>query len=184
MSPSPRPLPLVGLACALLALAGCAMDDGSPHDIPEDPPLPPMACAVDQDCPDSRLFFCNTVVARCEPGCRIADDCRAERRGQYALPQCDGSSLGCQCDMKQCLPAVCASDADCSGDRLCRNGGCVTAPTAEDVKSCEVTPDRVVGAPGLAVTFHVWARDEEGVAVVPRTGATWQARSPEVTGGG
>ncbi|MCP3138001.1 carboxypeptidase regulatory-like domain-containing protein [Pyxidicoccus xibeiensis] len=187
MSLSPRTHLLAGLACVLLALAGCAADEAPGPAIPEPPPLPPLSCAVDQDCPDPAIFFCDTVASRCEPACRIRTDCARERRGQqYALPQCDDSPLGCQCDMSRCMPAVCAADADCAGyaGTVCRDGACIPAPAAETAAACEVTPDVVVGRPGLSMVFHVWARDARGAPVVPRAGVTWQARSREVTGGG
>ncbi|MBZ4419921.1 carboxypeptidase-like regulatory domain-containing protein [Myxococcus sp. RHSTA-1-4] len=183
MSPSPRPFLLAGLACALLALAGCAADSTDGARIPADP-YRQLDCAVDQDCPDPALFFCDTAVSRCAPACRTPEDCLAARRAEYALAECDGSPLGCQCDMNRCMPGVCAADADCGGGRVCRDGACVVPPAAETVDACEVTPDVVVGRPGLPVVFTVWARDKAGAPVVPRDGVTWRARAPAVTGEG
>ncbi|MCY1022881.1 carboxypeptidase-like regulatory domain-containing protein [Pyxidicoccus sp. MSG2] len=185
MSPSPRSHPLVGPACALLllALAGCASDEDMGPLIPGDTP-PPRTCAVDQDCPNAALFFCDTAVARCAPACRTPSDCRADRRGEYALPECDGSPLGCQCDLNRCLPGVCAADADCGAERVCRDGACVTPPSADLAVACEVTPDVVVGRPGMSVEFSVWARTREGTPLVPREGATWRSLAPAVKGGG
>lgn len=184
MSPSPRLPALVGPACALLlALAGCAADDSmGPGISPE--PGPGRTCAVDQDCPDPAFFFCDTAVARCAPACRTPDDCRSERRGEYALPECDGSPLGCQCDLNRCLPGVCAKDADCGPALVCRDGACVAPPDVEKAAACEVTPDVVVGRPGMSVAFTVWARTREGRPLVPRGGAAWRALAPAVTGAG
>ncbi|MFP2909245.1 hypothetical protein ACLESD_30230 [Pyxidicoccus sp. 3LFB2] len=124
MSPSPRFLPLVGLACALL-VAGCgASDSDVGPGIPGDTPPNQTTCAVDQDCPDPAFFFCDTAVARCAPACRTREDCGAARRGQYALANCDESPLGCQCDLNQCVPGVCASDADCGSVRCSRCWSC------------------------------------------------------------
>jgi hypothetical protein len=180
MSPFPRLLPLVCAMCALLALAGCASDTGEPPTPPGEPPKDGSHCAVDQDCPDAALFFCNTATASCEPACRTRDDCGRERRGAYALAMCDDSVLGCQCDMSVCLPAGCAADANCGQDRVCRDGGCVQVSAADDatVRACEVTPALAAGRAGVPVAFQVWARDAEGRPVVPSGAVTWQARSP------
>nr|WP_253910673.1 carboxypeptidase-like regulatory domain-containing protein [Pyxidicoccus fallax] len=167
----------------MLLLAGCASDA---EDTPGLPPAPgpQFDCAVDQDCPDLDLFFCDTSVSRCTPGCRMPVHCGAPRRGAYALPECDNSPLGCQCDMNRCVPAVCASDEDCAEGRACRDGACVAPPAAATAASCEVTPDFVVGRVGTPVTFTVWARDGAGAPVVPRSGVTWRTRAASVTGEG
>lgn len=184
MSPSPRSRPLAGLACALfLALAGCGADDSDTPGIPG-APGPQSTCAVDQDCPDPAFFFCDTAVARCAPACRTPGDCRADRRREYALPECDGSPLGCQCDQNRCMPGVCAADADCGEARVCRDGACVPPPAVATAAACEVSPDVVVGRPGMAVAFTVWARTREGAPLVPREGATWRSLAPRVTGEG
>ena len=183
MSPRPRFHPLVGLACALL-VAGCASDmDGGPIN-PGKPPPTQTNCAVDQDCPDPAFFFCDTAVARCAPACRTREDCGASRRGAYALPDCDESDLGCQCDLNRCVPGVCAADADCKKGQVCRDGACVAPPSAEAAASCQVTPDFVVGRPGMSVTFTVWARVADGRPLVPGGGVTWRALAPAVTGEG
>jgi hypothetical protein len=183
MSPTLRFLPLAGLAWALLALAGCALDDAEGPGIPAGPGSQ-IDCTVDQDCPDAALFFCDTVVSRCAPACLTPDDCRQARRAEYALPECDSAPLGCQCDMNRCVPGVCAVDAECGAGRVCRDGACRAPPALETVATCEVAPDVVVGRPGMPVVFTVWARDRDGAPVVPREGATWRARAPAVTGEG
>ncbi|ATB48314.1 hypothetical protein [Corallococcus macrosporus] len=184
MSPTPRPLKLACLACVLLWLSGCgAMDEVPDESVGPNPKGP--HCAVDQDCPDPALFFCDSATARCEPACLTREDCQASRRGSYALAACDGDGgPGCQCDMNRCVPAVCAADADCGADAVCRNGACVAPPSESLAASCEVTPDVVVGAPGLAVDLQVWVRDARGAPLVPRDGVTWEALSPSVVGGG
>ncbi|WP_164014021.1 carboxypeptidase regulatory-like domain-containing protein [Pyxidicoccus trucidator] len=184
MSPSPRSHPLVGLACALLLVAGCASDMDETPVIPGDQPPTQTNCAVDQDCPDPAFFFCDTAVARCAPACRTREDCGAAQRGRYALPDCDESALGCQCDLNRCVPGVCADDADCREGRVCRDGACVARPSADAAASCEVTPDVVVGRPGLSLAFTVWARDSAGLPLVPGGGVTWRALAPAVTGEG
>ncbi|QSQ25744.1 carboxypeptidase regulatory-like domain-containing protein [Pyxidicoccus parkwayensis] len=184
MSPSPRFPSLLGPACALLlALAGCASGDEMDPGIRQDTP-PQRTCAVDQDCPSAAFFFCDTAVARCAPACRTPDDCRAARRGEYALPECDSSPLGCQCDFNRCLPGVCAADSDCPGEKVCRDGACVNPPDVHEADACEVTPDVVVGRPGMSVAFTVWARTREGAPLVPHAGATWRSLAPAVAGEG
>ena len=180
MSPFPRPLLLAGAVCALLVLAGCESGESDAPLIPEEPPKNSTHCAVDQDCPDAALFFCNTATARCEPACRTREDCGRARRREHALPVCDDSLLGCQCDMSVCLPAVCAADADCGQGRVCRDGGCVEGRSEDDARAraCEVTPALATGRAGVAVAFQVWARDGNGRPVVPHGPVTWQARSP------
>jgi len=86
MSPFPRPLLLAGAVCALLVLAGCESGESDAPLIPEEPPKNSTHCAVDQDCPDAALFFCNTATARCEPACRTREDCGRARRREHALP--------------------------------------------------------------------------------------------------
>ncbi|MFP2961267.1 carboxypeptidase regulatory-like domain-containing protein [Myxococcus sp. 1LA] len=184
MSPTPRPHMLACLACVLLCLTGCGAMDVGP-DIPGGPYPQGPHCAVDQDCPDPALFFCDSATSRCEPACLTREDCQASRRGNYALTGCDGDGgAGCLCDMNRCVPAVCAADADCDADAVCRDGACVAPPSETLAASCEVTPDVVVGSPGLAVDFHVWVRDAQGAPVVLRDGVTWEALSPSVVGGG
>ncbi|MFY2559517.1 carboxypeptidase regulatory-like domain-containing protein [Corallococcus terminator] len=183
MSPSLRPLLLTALVCALGTLAGCAMGSDDIPGIPGDNKPLPGPCAVDQDCPDAALFICNTALSRCEPACRTRSDCEDRRRQQYALAMCD-NPMGCQCDMNRCVVGLCATDVDCGADQVCRNGTCVVPPAATLAASCQVTPEVVVGSPGLSVVFGVWAKDAAGQPVVPREGATWTALSPMVTGGG
>ncbi len=175
---------LARLACVLLCLSGCgALDDG--YTRPVGPYPQGTFCAVDQDCPDPGLFICDTATSRCEAACRTREDCRADRRGTYALAACDESGgLGCQCDMNRCVPAVCATDADCDADAVCRNGACVPPPSASLAGACEVTPEVVVGSPGLSVDFRVWVRDASGSPLVLRDGIVWEALSPSVVGRG
>jgi len=183
MSPSLRPHLLTALVCALGVLAGCGMSSDTPPGIPGDNKPLPGPCAVDQDCPDPALFFCNTALSRCEPACRSRSDCEEDRRQQYALAMCD-NPMGCQCDMNRCVVGLCATDVECGGTQVCRDGACVAPPTKEVAASCQVTPEVVVGSPGLSVVFGVWVKDAAGKPVVPREGAMWSALSPMVTGGG
>ncbi len=183
MSPTPRYPLLARLACVLLCLSGCgAYLEGDITDIPNVPITQREFCAVDQDCVDPELFICDTATSRCVAACRTEADCRGERRGKHALAVCDeAGGRGCICDMNRCLPAVCADDSDCDGDRACRDGACVAPPEPSQVASCEVTPAVVVGSPGLVVDFRVWVRDSAGRPLVPRGGLTWAALTPSVT---
>ncbi|WP_426752435.1 carboxypeptidase regulatory-like domain-containing protein [Myxococcus sp. Y35] len=184
MSPTPRFSRLACLACVLLCVSGCgAMDEG--YSVPGGPPPPSGFCAVDQDCPDPDLFICDTTTSRCEAACRTREDCRGERRGLHALAVCDKSGgMGCQCDMNRCVPAVCATDSDCGEDGVCRDGACGPPPSASLAEACEVTPDVVVGSPGLSVDFRVWVRDASGRPVVLRDGIAWEALTSSVVGSG
>ncbi|WP_342381777.1 carboxypeptidase regulatory-like domain-containing protein [Myxococcus stipitatus] len=174
MSPSSRPLVLPVFVCALVGtLAGCA-PGGEDLSIPGPKPTP-VTCAVDQDCPDPALFFCNTAVSLCEPSCRTRRDCDASRRGEaFAIPAC-ATALGCQCDMNRCEANLCASDADCVGGNVCRDGACVSPPAPGLAASCQITPDVVVGRPGETVVFDVWLKDASGRPVVPTGGVVWRA---------
>ncbi|NTX16575.1 carboxypeptidase regulatory-like domain-containing protein [Myxococcus sp. CA056] len=183
MSPSPRPLLLTALVCALGTLAGCGMNADEIPGIPGDNKPLPGPCAVDQDCPNPSLFICNTALSRCEPACRTREDCEEGKRQQYALPMCD-NPLGCQCDMNRCVVGLCAADADCGVDEVCRDGACGAPPAPALAASCQVTPEVVVGSPELSVVFGVWVKDASGRPVVPRDGATWSSLSPMATGGG
>jgi hypothetical protein len=82
----------------------------------------------------------------------------------------------------QCMP-LCSQDADCP-TLACRNGQCVTPPTAEAAASCQVTPDFVIGHPGMQVRFDIRVRDAAGEPLVPADGIRWAAASEVVTGGG
>ncbi|MCK8502200.1 carboxypeptidase regulatory-like domain-containing protein [Myxococcus fulvus] len=183
MSRSLRPYLLSALVWVLGMLAGCGDAFDSTPGIPAEPKPKPTACAVDQDCPDPALFFCNTAQSRCEPACRTRADCGSARRQEYALPMCD-APMGCECDMNRCVAALCAADADCEVDEVCRDGACVAPPAPVLAASCQVTPDVVIGRPGTSVVFNVWVRDAAGRPVVPLEGIAWEARAPRVKGGG
>ena len=174
---------LLGLLFAGLGLHGCGSteDDVPPLTPPVKDPTAP--CSVDQDCPDPALFFCNRVASLCEPACRTREDCLAARRGPYSLNECDSNPLGCQCDSGKCVPSLCSRDADC-GQQVCRDGRCVEPPLSAAAASCQVTPDFVVGRPGMAVRFDVAVSDAAGKPVVLSQGITWTAVSPAVTGSG
>lgn len=135
---------------------------------------PTDECFEDVDCPDPRFFFCNTTTSMCEPSCRQKNDCTATERGQYALDYCAGN-LGCQCDEGKCVAGLCGSDSDCGATSVCRNGACVTAPTAADVDRCVVLPDYAVLKAGSAQKFYVEAFTAAGDAVVLKDGVTWTA---------
>ena len=68
----------------LLAVAGCKDKKD-----PVDPPAVDDQCAVDADCPDPSLFFCDKNAYVCQPGCRAKSDCTSAVRGEYALAYCD-----------------------------------------------------------------------------------------------
>jgi hypothetical protein len=162
------------------AMAGCGATtpptpDAGPGDAGDN-----VACTQSYDCPDQVLFFCSRDTHRCEPGCLTREDCSAERRGTHPLAWCStaGGGLGCQCDEGLCVPSLCASDADCSG-QVCRNGACTAAPPASAAASCVVTPELVVLQAGARVRFTVAALDAAGAPVVIPAGAIWTA----VTGG-
>ncbi|QSQ15828.1 carboxypeptidase regulatory-like domain-containing protein [Myxococcus landrumensis] len=179
MSPSSRPLVLPVFVCALVGtLAGCA-PGGEDLSIPGPKP-PSVTCAVDQDCPDPALFFCNTAISLCEPSCRTRRDCDASRRGEaFAIPAC-ATELGCQCDMNRCEVNLCASNADCVGLKVCRDGACVEPPPSTLAASCQITPDVVVGRPGGTVAFNVWVWDASGRPLVPLNDVVWKALDPDV----
>ncbi len=184
MSPTPRPLVLACLACVLLCLSGCGdMDMGA--DLPIGPFPQGTYCSVDQDCPDPALFFCDSATSRCEPACLTREDCGQARRGAHALAACDeAGGAGCQCDMNRCVPVVCAADTDCAPGAVCRDGACGAPPSEARAVACEVTPDVVVGTPGMTVDFRVWVREATGAPLVLRDGVAWEALSASVVGGG
>jgi len=130
-------------------------------------------CIEDIDCPDPQLFFCNTTTSKCEPSCRVKEDCSAARRGQYALDYCNGS-LGCECDEGKCVGSLCSADSDC-GSQVCRDGACVAPPAASSVARCAVTPDFVVLKEGAKAKFWVSAWDAANKPIVIKEGATWAA---------
>lgn len=176
-----------GLLAALVALGGCApSSEGlSPGDVPVPTPTPNTRCTVDQDCPSATLFICNTAVSQCEPACRTREDCGVGKRGaEFALAQCDGNPLGCECDANRCVPSLCSADADCSGGLVCRNGLCGQPPPAASAAACRVVPDTLIGREGERVRFDVLATDASGQPLVTEEGATWTALGATVTGGG
>ena len=136
-------------------------------------------CFEDIDCPDPKLFFCNTTTSRCEPSCRAKTDCGADVRKKYALGYC-ASGLGCECDEGKCVGSLCSADVDC-GTQVCRSGVCVDAPAASTVDSCAVIPDFVVLKQGEKAKFWVSAWDAAKKPVVVKTGITWAAVSATVT---
>ncbi|EPX57650.1 hypothetical protein D187_004789 [Cystobacter fuscus DSM 2262] len=154
-------------------MAACS-GDGFPWLLPDpDEDTPPMLgrCQVDEDCPDPRLFICDTASASCQAACRTREDCMAARRGPaYRLSACDDNPLGCQCDdNQQCVEAMCSADEECAASgQVCRDGRCTNSPVAR-ARTCRVTPDHVVGRVGSRVRFSLLAWDETGepVAVSP-----------------
>lgn len=140
-------------------------------------------CIEDIDCPDPQLFFCNTTTSKCEPSCRVKEDCSAAVRGAFALDYCNGA-LGCECDEGKCVGSLCSSDSDC-GSQVCRNGACVAPPAASTVAKCAISPDLVVAKEGAKVKFWVSAWDASNKPVVVKEGATWTATSGSpLTGSG
>lgn len=158
-----------------MLLAGCTRPLAVPDAGAE------VACFDDKDCPDRTLFFCNTVTSVCEPGCKAKSDCTAAVRKQFALTHC-AAPLGCECDLGRCAAAVCASDLDCGPAEACRDGACVAAPDVSTVARCAVVPDFVVLRQGARAKFSVSAWDAQNAPVVPKSGATWAAVGPAVTG--
>ena len=170
------------VCCAVVGLVACA--GGLDVDVP-DPSLPteepPGTCQVDQDCLDPNLFFCDTARARCQAACRTQEDCTAARRGAFRIAACDANPLGCRCDNSQCVEALCSADAECAGSRqVCRDGRCAPEPAAARARSCEVTPDYVVGRVGATVGFSVLVRDGSGGALVVPSGEEWTALDTSV----
>ncbi|MBN1207935.1 MAG: carboxypeptidase regulatory-like domain-containing protein [Myxococcaceae bacterium] len=183
MNPLTRLVLLLGLLCAGPALDGC----GSAADLGPEPfagDVPNTPCTVDEDCPDPALFFCNTVTSRCAAACRSREDCGAARRGEYALAECDGNPLGCQCDMGKCVVSLCSRDADCQQEQVCRDGRCGAAPEAATAASCRVTPDFVIGRQGTQVRFDVAVSDALGRPLVLTEGITWTETGAAVVGTG
>lgn len=140
-------------------------------------------CLTDRDCPnqanpDPSLFMCNKATAMCEPGCINKEDCSAARRGTHAIEACrtDLGGLGCECDEGRCVGSWCSSDAEC-GDRVCRNGACVTAPEASSVSRCVITPDLVVVKRDTTVKFSLLAWNAAEEPVVPKAQVQWTATS-------
>jgi hypothetical protein len=176
-------LMLAGLLGTTLALTGCGVDIPRPPDPPE--PTPDSRCSVDQDCPDPALFICNTALSRCEPACRSREDCGAARRGStFALAECEGNPLGCQCEANRCVVSQCSRDVDCGETLACRNGACVAPPPVASAARCQVVPEVLIGRQGERVRFEVLVNDAAGQPLVPRQGATWTALGAAVTGGG
>ncbi len=161
---------------ALLAVTSCTCLSTTGPDAGSGPP----PCWEDSDCPDSRFFFCNTVVSQCQPACLSKAGCTAAERGEFALEKCDGP-LGCNCDEGLCEVAQCGRDADCGAERVCRDGACVTPPPVSAVGSCEVVPSLVAARSGSTERFTVLARSTDGSAVVLSTGVTWSAVAPTFT---
>jgi hypothetical protein len=170
------------LLCSAFGLFACGSGP-SKTDAGTDAGTSSSDCIEDTDCPDPRLFFCNTTTSTCEPACRTKDECSASVRGQYALDFCNGS-LGCSCDEGKCVGTLCSSDADC-GSQVCRDGECTAPPAAAAVAKCAVTPDLVVVKEGAKVKFWVsaWAMGDR--PLVTKDGATWSAPSGSpLTGAG
>ena len=148
-------------------------------------------CLTDRDCPDPAnpnpsLFMCNKATATCEPGCINKEDCSAARRGTYALEACrtDLGGLGCECDEGRCVGSWCSSDAEC-GERVCRNGACVTAPEVSSVSRCAITPDLVVVKRGATAKLSLLAWSAAGEPIVPKAQVQWTPTSGgPLTGGG
>ncbi|WP_404362130.1 carboxypeptidase regulatory-like domain-containing protein [Corallococcus coralloides] len=181
--PHPVRSPGLVLACLLACAMGCAMSD-------MDAPFiqggrADAFCTVDQDCGDPALFFCNTALSRCEPACRTDLDCSEQRRGELnAIAGCESQALGCRCDARRCVPALCTGDADCEDGELCRDGACGAPPAESRVAACHVVPERVIAPVGATLRFEAWVSDVAGQPVVPRDGLTWAAVSARVKGGG
>ncbi|ATB38795.1 hypothetical protein CYFUS_004230 [Cystobacter fuscus] len=166
-------------------MAACSGDGFFPFlpDPDEETPLLPGSCQVDQDCPDPRLFICDTAEARCKPACRTREDCTAARRGTaYRISACDENPLGCQCDANQCVEAMCSADEACAASgRVCRDGRCTSASGAR-ARTCRVTPDHVVGRVGSRVRFSLLAWDETGAPVAVEPAAQrWTALEASVS---
>jgi hypothetical protein len=171
---------LAGLVAAGL-LAGCGGDKTNTDGGTKTDAGQSESCLDDTDCPDTSLFFCNTLTSKCEAACRVKDDCGAAKRGEYALDYCSGN-LGCQCDEGKCVASLCSTDADC-GSLACRNGSCVPAPAASGATKCQLTPDYVVAPAGTPVKFWVsaWSGTDPLVA---KDGFTWTpAPTSGATGG-
>ncbi|WP_225409533.1 carboxypeptidase regulatory-like domain-containing protein [Stigmatella hybrida] len=183
MSAHTRAPLLLGLLGVCLAWAGCAQQDadGFGPGGGNEAPTPSSPCSVDEDCPDPALFFCNAATSRCEASCRTALDCGAERRGTFALGECDRNPLGCQCDEGKCVLALCAGDAAC-GAQVCRDGRCVAPPPAAQAATCQVTPAFAMGRQGTQTRFSVTVNDAQGQPLVPGGGIAWKASSAAVTG--
>ncbi len=178
-----RLAPMLAGLVAALALTGCGSNEAPTPDIPD--PTPDTRCAVDQDCPDPALFICNTSTSKCEAACRTREDCGAGRRGaDFALSQCEGNPLGCQCEANRCVVSQCSRDVDCGEALACRNGACVAPPPVASAARCQVVPEVLIGRQGERVRFEVVVSDAAGQPLVPRQGATWTALGAAVTGGG
>lgn len=165
--------------CAVLLCAGvwsgCAARSEAPPGPTSDTPQLPDTCQVDQDCPDPGLFFCDSASARCQAACRSQEDCTADKRGVFHIPECDANPLGCRCDNSRCVQALCSADVECAASgRVCRDGQCVSPPAEGAVASCQLVPDSVVGRQGVTVRFSVLARDAAGAPVVPAS-VEWTA---------
>ncbi|MBX7116862.1 MAG: hypothetical protein K1X64_21230 [Myxococcaceae bacterium] len=168
-----------GLVCSLaaLALTGCGGNKG-PGDGGTDGG---SECFDDTQCPDSVLFFCNLMTAKCEPACRAKDECTAAKRGQYALDYCAGAR-GCECDEGVCVASLCSADTDC-GSQVCRNGQCVEPPAASTVASCTITPDLITLRAGSTTKVWVSAWDTQKNPVVVKNGIAWTAKDGAVIEG-
>jgi hypothetical protein len=178
-----RLAPMLAGLVAALALTGCGSNEAPTPGIPD--PTPDTRCAVDQDCPDPALFICNTSTSKCEAACRTREDCGAGRRGaDFALSQCEGNPLGCQCEANRCVVSQCSRDVDCGEALACRNGACVAPPPVASAARCQVVPEVLIGRQGERVRFEVVVSDAAGQPLVPRQGATWTALGAAVTGGG
>ncbi|HLL54578.1 MAG TPA: carboxypeptidase regulatory-like domain-containing protein [Myxococcaceae bacterium] len=167
---------LVALGVALAVLVGCP---GKKDPVP-DAGVPDAGsgggggrCAVDRDCPDPRIFSCNSATFRCEPSCAVKEDCSAAKRGTHAIAACD-TAPGCQCDEGRCVKALCSADAEC-GAQVCRDGACVPVPEVGKIASCQLWPDFVVGRVGERVELQLLAQDANGAPVVPVDGVSWTA---------
>lgn len=167
------------LASTLLATAFCltACPGEDKPEIIDDGGID-LSCQVDEDCPTEANFRCDQTTSECVASCRTREDCGAEARGQYALPECAGTS-GCQCDVTDvggvCTPAFCSNDADCGGGGLvCRSGACVAPPDAALASSCRVAPEYVVAREGETLEFFATANAADGSAIVVPT-VSWTA---------
>lgn len=164
---------LAGLGLVLVLLSACpphstGTPDGGAPDAGSN------SCATDRDCPDPRYFFCNSTTFQCEPSCARREDCNAEHRGVFAIPECD-TAPGCQCDEGRCVQALCSSDGECNEGLVCRDGACAPAPVASSITSCRLWPDYVVARAGAKVTFTLLAQGASGRPLVPESGVRWSA---------
>ncbi len=135
-------------------------------------------CGAEKSCLDKKgkndLALCPSPIDyTCEAGCcKKIEKCKADAdcADKLGTDVCPDKRFGCGCaDDGTCVQRICASDADCTGGKVCNNGGCHDAPKATDVSAHLLRPfwiarpkDSVDAIAGLGAQ----ARTKDGITLL------------------